>query len=318
MPNPLEKILQTDQEHQLLFNMFFDNWNYTIDYSNINYKRLFFLIVNKHRILNHFFDKADLLLFPNEFVEKLKKARLKQKQRALRQLGILHELRNLLKDYDFIVLKGLPLSQQLYKDFSYRDSSDVDILIKPEQEQQILELLSNNGFKRAFNYEHHYVLKRFGISVEIHRKLSAIFNTSDIERTMWKSNNLIKINNIDFRVANSNEIYNYYLINASTHYLKRFSYWIELVLMKRMFNYSLYPSCIKLEFIFDDILLNRSVNTYTNKLILDNLFNTEENNILITLKRLIYFAKISNYSLIKTFYKRSSFFILNKLMLVLK
>ena len=70
-------------------------------------------------------------------------------------------------------------------DFS--DSSDVDILIKLKEEKEIINLLVQNGFEKSSNYEHHYVLKRYGISIEVHRKLSAIFDTKEIEINMWNS-----------------------------------------------------------------------------------------------------------------------------------
>ena len=312
MPKNLSQILENDKEHQLLFALFFDDWMFDIDYGLLDYNKLFFLIVRKHRIVNHFFDKADLQLFPEEFIERLKIARIKQKQRALKQLSILVEIKNILKDYDFIVLKGLPLSQKLYNDFSYRDSSDIDILIKPKNETQILELLVNNGFHRSHNYEHHYVLKRHGISVEVHRKLSAIFKTKGIEKHIWTSEKSIYLGDFNFRIAEDNEIFNYYLINASTHYFRRLSYFIEIEYMRKSMNYELENMNKPIFAIHNAILSLNPLNTFPKRIVLDYLINDKKDSLYNRFRQIKFFAVISNYSFFYTFYKRLHFFVSNK------
>ena len=47
----------------------------------------------------------------------------------------------------FFVLKGLPLAQQLYGDIGLRPSSDLDLLIKPDDFEPVNRLLIHIGFK---------------------------------------------------------------------------------------------------------------------------------------------------------------------------
>ena len=308
----LSEILETDNEHQLLFSLFFHNFRFDVDYSTINYNRLLQLITKKHRIINHFYDKADLSCFPEEFISRLKIERIKQKQNALKQLSILIEIKNVLPENSFIVLKGLPLSQQLYNDFAYRDSSDVDILIEPKNEKQIIELLVNKGFSRSHNYEHHYVLKRYGISVEVHRKLSQIFKTKEIEKNAWSNSLHVVVENNKFRVMDNNSQYNYLLINASTHYWRRLSYMLDI------YNYNKYMGEIKfnpqlknLVSLYNFLITNGIVDSYEKKTVVRYLFYNQKFNIRVLILRTLYFMKISNFSPFFTLYKRAYHYIKN-------
>ena len=297
MNNYLSKILETDKEHHLLFNLFFTEYKFEIDYSSIDYNRLFVLIVKKHRIVNYFFDKADLSLFPQKFVEKLKKARIRQKQRALQQLSILLELKEILANFDFIVLKGLPLSQQLYNDFAYRDSNDVDILIQAKDEKEILNVLQKKDFETSHNQEHHFVLKKYNISIEIHRKLNEFFDTKKIEADSFKNIETITIQNNIFNVLNKKDQYDYLLMNGFIHHWSRLSWVIDFInLSNNSYKNDKLSTLFRNTFFSDD-------RSFESGFISKSILIPQKETFVLKFKRSIYLAKISENTFIFSIYK---------------
>ena len=82
-----------------------------------------------------------------------------------------------------IPLKGVYLSEWLYTDIALRMFSDIDVLVKPQDAEVILELLRKLGYKEAASegvseftdqYEeivHYRPMMRGAVSVEVHVKL---------------------------------------------------------------------------------------------------------------------------------------------------
>ncbi|MBW8869980.1 MAG: nucleotidyltransferase family protein [Acidobacteriales bacterium] len=97
-------------------------------------------------------------------------------------------------DIRYAVLKGIPLSQQLYGDNSVRQTRDIDLLVAPDDFETAESILLQAGLKRVepdreltpqlqkawFKLRHHfsYVYPKHGITVELHWRL---FDNSDID-----------------------------------------------------------------------------------------------------------------------------------------
>ncbi len=292
----INKFLHNDPEHQLIFAEFFPNYGYFTDRKNIDYKRLFKLICFKHRILNHFLEQIDEQYYPEDFINKLKNQRIKHKKKTLERLYLQLEIYHLLKDYDLIFLKGLTLSQRLYNDFSYRLGSDIDFLIKPKDEAEIIRILVQNGYQKLGNQEHHYILKKKNISIEVHRKLSDIHKTNQIEKDIWQKKEYIQIKNILLPVLSSKHEYQQLLYNASVHF------WTPLMLLLDYFKYQSTfkvsqnnEHSQKLEKTILDLIKTKKATTFQQKIILKIIFKPLDNRFLFLIKKALYFAQISQH-----------------------
>lgn len=102
------------------------------------------------------------------------------------------------KGIDLIVLKGIYLSEFLYHDIGLRQSSDIDILVKPEDGERSLAVLASLGFKTggesgndfvAQNMEivHYEPMVLNGVAIEVHIKLHR-----DIEKYRMRVDELWK------------------------------------------------------------------------------------------------------------------------------
>lgn len=302
MNNP-KLISSLDAEHQYLMTLFLESYSHS-KHSDLDYKRLTRLINQKHRCLNQFLDIADLSIWPKEAIDRLKTQKLKLKQRALLQLSILIEIKDHLKDFDFLVLKGLALSEVLYGDFTYRSSTDIDLLIPPEQEQEIIQKLVEQGFEKAYDYEHHYVIKRYNTSIELHRKLTAVFNTQVLEQQMWAKSYEISIEGYAFKVPDHQSMYLYMLINGSIHMWSRLSWVVDFINYRKKFKtLSKDHEFVHLEQLFDSIFSEGQVETKHQQLILQALTEPDKTGLSSQLKKAKFFAEISNYSKVKSYYK---------------
>jgi len=94
----------------------------------------------------------------------------------------------------YAVLKGIPLSQQLYGESSLRQTRDIDLLVAPHDFEAVEHILLQTGLRRKepegeltpqlrrlwFDLRHHfsYVYPQHGITLELHWRL---FDNSDID-----------------------------------------------------------------------------------------------------------------------------------------
>lgn len=83
---------------------------------------------------------------------------------------------------DVIPLKGIFLSDAVYKDIGLRPMSDIDLLVKKEDADKCLNILLNLGYQNTENYKSNFIKKHYdsqhlaplvlnGVSVEIHTKV---------------------------------------------------------------------------------------------------------------------------------------------------
>jgi hypothetical protein len=286
--NSFLKFLNDDVEHSVIAHAFF-NYKLEIDQSKLDYNRFFNLIVNKHKIINHFWEQIAENNYPDNFILKIKSQRIRQKQRALKQLSVLIELNRILSSYAFIVLKGLPLSQILYEDFSFRDVVDIDILVKPEETSIILDILEENLFlikREAINtrFRHHIHASKNNVSIEIHWQIAPINELKkEFYINLWKNSEELNIQNNVFKVPNLDFQYLIMLIHNASHKWERIS-WIQD--FKRITNILLEKTYLSK---IENQIIEYNLNAYykTGKYVINNLFNSNYNKVLSIKEKMI-------------------------------
>jgi len=115
---------------------------------------LFLQMLKWHRVIPQAYQRLAPLQdsLPADFVQKLKNMNMHCRMQSLRQSAWLAQIISLFRDkeIEFISLKGIGLSKQLYGESSYRQSHDIDILIDASDIDIVEEILINLGFARNF------------------------------------------------------------------------------------------------------------------------------------------------------------------------
>ncbi|MFA5879658.1 MAG: nucleotidyltransferase family protein [Candidatus Margulisiibacteriota bacterium] len=106
-------------------------------------------ICNLHRLTLILYEKLKQLNPPPEILAKLQKIYLVNSAKLIKTE---HQLRTITEQFekhniDYIVLKGLAFSKQLYKKEYLRPFTDIDILIKPDQFLRAREILLKIGYQ---------------------------------------------------------------------------------------------------------------------------------------------------------------------------
>lgn len=90
-------------------------------------------------------------------------------------------------------IKGTVLSK-IYPDSALRTRGDIDVVIKEEDEEQVTNLLLNNGFEYESKCFHHIGFKKNNLEVEVHTKmLSSDFKIRDLIYSYNDYNNYEKV-----------------------------------------------------------------------------------------------------------------------------
>lgn len=126
---------------------------------------------------------------PEKIMEKLKKKRKKEEFRdAIQQLS-LEELLDAFETegIDCIPLKGI-LMKQFYPDTSLRMMADLDILYRPEQEEDVHRILLSKGYDCDHKDESHNVYFRQPVmNIEMHHRLMSEASwVSDYYERVWE------------------------------------------------------------------------------------------------------------------------------------
>jgi len=144
-----------------------------------------------------------------------------------------------------IVLKGIPLSKQLYKSIYLRPTLDLDILIKENDLPATLDLLIQQGFKTTANREIYikdFIDRKLGthlpslsngqVIIELHRNLiPEIWGFNLREDLYWDNTDHIRINDYNFKVLNPELLFLYLCIHAIKHcFMLRLLYDISLLI----------------------------------------------------------------------------------------
>lgn len=130
-----------------------------------------------------------------------------------------------------IALKGIYLSESMYKDIALRQFSDIDLLIKEEDGEKCIDLLLKMGYVAYDSQERDIVVKtkseaihytpmiKDGVSIELHTRLNRKKETYNLDITsLWKNSYPITINKTNVYTLDSYDL----LIHLCTHADKHF------------------------------------------------------------------------------------------------
>ena len=131
----------------------------------------------------------------------------------------------------FVALKGIYLSEWLYKDIGLRQISDIDLLIHEEDSNKCFSILDDLGYypfdgieSELIGGQHdlmHYKprVNENEISVELHIRIQHrnVEYNMPIEE-IWHNSNQVRINEVDFRVLNFNDNLVYLILHLDKHF----------------------------------------------------------------------------------------------------
>lgn len=119
-------------------------------------------------------------------LRRLSNIKRRGEQDYLKRKAVQDKLLGLFAEHDIgaVVLKGSPLSEQLYESPSMRSAKDVDLLVAPADADRAISVLSEAGFDshrpriKALRGAHMNIVKdiaffdpRFGVQIELHQRL---------------------------------------------------------------------------------------------------------------------------------------------------
>lgn len=122
---------------------------------------------------------------------------------------------------EIILLKGMVL-RYLYPTPEMRSMSDIDILIKPEDKDKIVQIFKSMGYTCKDTHPIHLVFSKEGkLDVEVHWKLVVDdyfkCDFSEYEKNVWNSSNTITIMNEEYRTLSYEDFVLHLLIHMITH-----------------------------------------------------------------------------------------------------
>lgn len=192
----------------------------------------FFYLAAYHRIEPTIYQVLQKANIPTEIAAKIKNKQLLLIQQSFNRALETERIINRLKEYDIrcIPYKGVTLSNQLYGNIISRESSDIDLIVYPDNFDRIFTVMKQDGYsfenQMEYNYFKEDIFKRnkdlsFNkyqneirqFHVEFHWKITD--NALRIERS---SNNLLFADTITMHLA-KNEVE---VLNINSHYLAVF------------------------------------------------------------------------------------------------
>jgi len=152
----------------------------------------FYALTIKHRMVSHVLHHTELIsnTIPASYLEKLKKTKIEQAQRALNYMLYVIQIHEQLEiqSIKHCFFKGPMLSLQLYDDIGMRNFGDIDILVEKQDAEKAKEIIEELNFKCIYpkikltpkqqkvNYtiSHHYHFKHRAkaLDVELHWNIS--------------------------------------------------------------------------------------------------------------------------------------------------
>ena len=152
----------------------------------------FYALTLKHRIVSHVLHHAELInqIIPATYLDKLKKTKIEQAQRALNYTLYLIQIHEQFETQSIqhCFFKGPMLSLQLYDDIGVRNFGDIDILVEKQDAEKAKEIIEELNFECIYpkmkftpkqqkvNYtiSHHYHFKHRAkaLDVELHWNIS--------------------------------------------------------------------------------------------------------------------------------------------------
>ncbi len=195
------------------------DWNFLIN--NIIERGIAPLFYKKHKFL------SNQNLIPTFATRKLKSVYYTTLHRSLLMYESFKIILNAFNSQNIqvVALKGIFLSESLYKDIGLRQFSDIDLLVREEDGKKCLEILEELGYETYYDELNEYLwiegeLVHYqarilnDVSVEIHIKLNHITEKYNLEiNEIWKNIVPVKIFNLDLNVLE----FNHMLIHLCVH-----------------------------------------------------------------------------------------------------
>jgi len=174
----------------------------------------------------------------------LKRLKMYYRDNAIRNIRFEEELKTLKGIFDnagtqFILLKGIGLSQFLYYDTALRPCSDADILISPSDLPEAEEALKNNGYNAALNmrpwqekikrqitHQWPFFNPCSKIYIEVHTRFGARSRTvTNAIDGMWLRTHLLDINGISYQILCPEDMLLFLVLHSTKEF---FEDWLQL------------------------------------------------------------------------------------------
>lgn len=171
---------------------------------------------------------------PEAVDQQCRQARIRGALRALVAERILGDIETRFRrnGVEFMVLKGLPLAQELYGEPGLRPMDDLDILVRRNSREPALEAMHEIGYRlppgslsESFYLRHHFhllMLEQTGPSlpVELHWNTQPFFSTSLIpEDEFWEGRRTCQVGSVDVTVPGREQEFLYLIQHLSRHLL---------------------------------------------------------------------------------------------------
>ena len=241
----IEELLKDKPE--LLFIIQVLSKNLTTDYSNLHKLDFseFIRLIKHHRLDSIFYKaaKEQNISLPTELDAKLSQINKRNKMRMMKLTAELIRIHKLFTEnnIDYISLKGPALSQQIYGDYTIRNSRDLDILVREGdfvKSSNMLKSIDYRNNKRfnainKFNYkEFKFINNDTKILVELHHRLFNNKYLLPINNVIFKNPEFIQINGVDIPILNNKYNFEYIAIHAAAHNWSRMVWPIDILALK--------------------------------------------------------------------------------------
>lgn len=171
-------------------------------------------------------------LIPANIQQKLKSSYFHTLNRNMLLYHAFSELATVLTSggIQVVALKGIYLSEWLYRDIGLRQLSDIDILIKQEDGEKSIEILEKIGYQGTKNEfsEHLHPEKEFihyppmiknGVSVEVHIRLHKKSPKYNINIEQFIKNSIpVKVNNVQVHVPEFYDQLIFLCVHSDKHF----------------------------------------------------------------------------------------------------
>jgi len=135
----------------------------------------------------------------------------------------------------FIAMKGIYLSEWLYKEIGLRQFSDIDLLVKEDDGTKVLEILKQIGYiscseistlpvfiTEKFEYIHYPPMVQNGVSIEIHTRLHLNIAPYRVNlEDLWLSTEEKLVHNVPTRVFNAEHLLITLCIHLDKHFVSK-------------------------------------------------------------------------------------------------
>ena len=202
------------------------------------------MLFRRHRLLSSISTEAIDILEP-AFQKRWREAIRSFTIRSMQLTGVLEEVFRELnrKELDVVSVKGPVLSQRLYGDIGRRHYGDLDLLVRREEFQKVLDILEGMDYRMThpkkglspkqldyyFRYKKDVALvnRMNGVVVELH---VGIFRheliRTDSDTLIWNDLSEEKIGNTPVRCMNKNTTFLYLLYHGGQHLYFRL-FWLK-------------------------------------------------------------------------------------------